>query len=124
MKELAAAVIDPLYEYTEPINSRIFRKANALPESRQAEFGRLREKHGVAPAVLARIFTEYPGPSFRHGLPALPLRRTFSSSDPRVQEQIPASILDASSLRGLLNGIIKYCTEATGEFDEVFGERA
>jgi restriction system protein len=124
MREPAYAVIEPLDEYTEPINSRIFRKAGTLPEPRQAEFGRLREEHRFVPAVLTRIFTEYPIPGLHDGVPVLPLRRSFSSSDPRVLEQIPVSILDASSFRGLFNAIVEYCTEAVGEFDEVFGERA
>jgi hypothetical protein len=32
---------DAMYAYTEPINSRIARKASALPATRQEQFGRL-----------------------------------------------------------------------------------
>ena len=41
----------PLFSYTEPFNSRIFRKADALDETRQRRFGELRRKH--APLVFA-----------------------------------------------------------------------
>lgn len=133
MVKLANDAIDPLFEYTEPINSRIFRKADSLPKSRQAEFVRLRKKHSHMPIVLISILlsAEYPVPffqGFQRPPPTLPLRRAFSNHNPeiqeQIQEQIPASVLDATSLRGVLNAVVEYSTEAASEFDEVFGERA
>jgi restriction system protein len=124
----AQDAIDPLFEYTEPINSRIFRKADALPESQRAEFVRLRKKHSLAPTVLMYIFLSAKDPipflSGQNGPPTLPLRAALSNRNPEIQEQIPASILDATSLRGLLNAVVEYSIAATSEFDEVFGERA
>jgi len=71
---------------------------------------------------------EFPVPlasGLQHGPPpTLPLRRAFSNHNPEIQEQIPASMLDATSLRGLLNAVIEYGAAATSELDEVFGERA
>ena len=39
-----AEAADPLIEYTEPINSRIFSKADNLPKERQSKFKALRNK--------------------------------------------------------------------------------
>ena len=126
MSKQADEVIDSLHEYTEPMNSRIIRKANALPGSGQMEFGRLREQHYAVPTALGHVFmiAKYPVPGFQAGPPTLPLRQFLSKLYGRAPGGIPASILDATSLRSLLDAIIEYCTAATREFDEVFGERA
>src|SRR5260221_2436024 len=44
MAPTVAELTDPLHEYTEPINSRIFRKADALPVDSQARFKTLRNR--------------------------------------------------------------------------------
>ena len=66
-------IVDPLLEYTDPINTRIFRKANALSEHRQQRFGDLRDKYmilgvGFMPALIP--FYGMPAPA----MPPLPLR--------------------------------------------------
>ena len=45
MSPVIAEATDALHEYTEPINSRVFRKADALPEQRCSAFIALRNKY-------------------------------------------------------------------------------
>jgi restriction system protein len=45
MAPTLAEAVDPLHEYTEPINSRIFGKADALPEAERKQFKILRERY-------------------------------------------------------------------------------
>jgi len=114
---------DALVEYTEPINSRIFRKADRLSPARQAEFRRLRERYsdlGMAFILMMYGLPEGIGTEETPIVPSLPLRRLFGSVDPRL----PDDVLDATALRQLLDLLIGHFRAATAEFDAVFGERA
>jgi len=110
---------NPLHEYTEPINSRIMRKASALPAHKQDRFRRLRELYEIPSFVLLMLcfdpFKRTPK------VPVLPLR---SSLGPRAPIDLPADILDASALRPLMQVVTKFYRQATAEFDEIFGGRA
>ena len=123
---------DPLVEYTEPINSRIFKKADLLSESQRKEFVRLREAH-LALAVYCMLMRSHsigalrialgtPAPS---PMPSLPLRAAVRD---RIEAlggvQLPDPVLDAMSYRGLLAAIIAESEKAIEQFDAVFGERA
>lgn len=122
-----------LTEYTEPINSRIFRKAYALSKEMRGQFIALRKKHedlaslclALKAGTLLRLASGYDG---KFGLPVappkLPLRDRFNQQPERPSFSIPAEILDAVSLRPLLELILRHAEKATAEFDEVFGERA
>lgn len=117
--------LDPLFEYTEPINSRIFRKADALPGSAKKEFGRLRDKHSAVGMLLPLFFfaggTLAGMPDVK--MPDLPLGQRLTS-DRRAATGLPPEILDAQTLRALLEAVTAYARLAIAEFDEVFGERA
>lgn len=45
MSPTIAEETDALHEYTEPMNSRVFRKADALPAERRAKFRSLRDRY-------------------------------------------------------------------------------
>lgn len=124
-------ITDPLVEYTEPINSRIFKKADLLDENRRQEFRRLREVHGalgylclmfgVGGSAAMRIVL---GEEAELPIPPLPLRNTLSFSPLPNGMSLPVSILDATSYRSLLDAITSEAIAAISQFDDVFGERA
>lgn len=114
---------DALVQYTEPINTRIFGKADRLPAERQAEFKRLRETHSDLGTAFILLLYQLPdglGLPDTPVLPSLPLRRLFRGIEPRL----PGDVLDATALRTLLDLLIGHFRAATAEFDAVFGERA
>lgn len=119
---------DALHEYTEPINSRIFRKADALPEPRREEFKALREQH--APLAYTNfafhpIVLEHRLSSVADAIPELPLRGSGKDPDGReLVGLVPDDVLDATALRPLLDAMVDHSRRATAEFDHVFGERA
>jgi restriction system protein len=128
MSPTLAEATDALHEYTEPINSRIFRKADALPEDRQKRFKLLREQHFPRaatnflfhPVVLQHLLPDDASP-----LPTLPLRRSPELPQLREMEgRLPDDVLDATALRPMMKAMIHHSQVAIAEFDEVFGERA
>ncbi|GAI12096.1 unnamed protein product, partial [marine sediment metagenome] len=73
---------DPLIEYTEPVNSRIFRKADALEKEKQQRFITLREQyqflayfalHISIQSSLAASFIS--APIFKRPIPELPIKK-------------------------------------------------
>jgi restriction system protein len=112
---------DPLIEYTEPINSRIFRKADELPKDRRERFKTLREKHFVLGMGLIPLFLASLGKTEGPVIPELPLRATTLSD---FEDALPAGVLDAPALRLLLTALTDSYRAAIAEFDDVFGERA
>jgi restriction system protein len=120
----------PLIEYTEPINSRISRKADALCAVRREEFMRLRECH-LQLATLCQLmrFQAIGGLQLLRGRidsakPEIPLRRSVRAADVVPSESLPDSILDADTYRDLLSEILSSTAAATESFDALFGERA
>jgi restriction system protein len=114
--------LDPLVEYTEPINNRIFRKADELTEPARAEFKRLRGKHALPAMGMAPVFFAIPGMLGEIGPPRMPMREALATVD--ESRYFPSAILDVTSLRGLLNAVITYADAAVAEFDAVFSSRA
>ena len=123
---------DPLVEYTEPINSRVFRKADQLDEAGQKRFTDLREKYRDI-AFLAVLW------SIHHSLwlggdklkqpdkplkPSLPLRKNAQSRHLSEIKVLPEDILDAACLRDFVEALCKHIRQGIAEFDEVFGGRA
>lgn len=112
---------DALVEYTEPVNSRIFRKADALlPEARE-QFIALREKYMFI-AYFALHLSLWP--SAIEELPALPISRGMQPGGPPIEGGLPADVVEATSLRQLLDTLCCHLQRGTAEFDKVFGERA
>lgn len=111
---------DPLLEYTEPINSRIFRKADALPPERRAEFKALRARHWLLARLILPLVAGLPivGPE-----PMLPFRPRMASL-PDGSGTLPDAVADTTALRSFLDATIAASRDAITEFDAVFGERA
>jgi restriction system protein len=122
----------PLIEYTEPINSRIGRKATALPRRQQRQFHSLRDAYQPLTA-LCILFSAHSvlsqtrprGEADRDDLaafPDLPLRTSL----PRFAQNaaVTAAILDALYLRHLLAATAEAVTAAVAEFDALFRGRA
>jgi restriction system protein len=118
---------DALKEYTEPINSRIVRKASRLPKDRVEQLNALETKYLLL-AVTTMAFNPVlldRRPDGETRLPTLPLR--LSTVHPRGSQlvgQVPDELLDAPALRPLMTALVEHSRRATAEFDEVFGERA
>lgn len=114
-------VTDPLVEYIEPINSRIFRKAARLSKDLQKRFIELRERWDTLGFLAQRLFIGIG--FFGEALPQLPLRPS-NGATPRLYEKLPDEVIDAACLRDFLDSICTLAVRGIAEFDELFGERA
>jgi restriction system protein len=114
--------VDPLVEYTEPINSRIFRKAGKLSTEKQDLFEGLRKKY-MSLGFLAVYFLASELMGKHVHFPALPLRRNLQNLK-AVQTNLPDELLDATYLRDFVDILCRHSQEGIAAFDHVFGERA
>jgi len=118
--------VDALVEYTEPINSRIFRKADQLDEPSRRRFLQLRKDYAEL-AFLAAVFygLELFAPTeLKPRALDLPMRRALQGKRELSKTTIPGEILDATCLRDFVDLICKYAREGIAEFDQLFGGRA
>lgn len=125
MTRILAAETEALHEYTELINTRIFRKADELSENRRDQFKVLRRRHAPLAAVNLALhpafldhFAQPDGSPFPH----LPLRTNIQLGE--LEDQVPDEVLEAAALRPLMNMLIEHSRRATADFDNVFGQRA
>jgi len=109
-------IADPLIEYTEPINSRIFRKAGKLNVDKQNRFKELCEKYYKL-GFLAISFLVSPARAREN----LPLRNNLLNNG---DYGLPDDLIDATYLQDFVDIYCRYAIEAIVEFDLVFGERA
>lgn len=112
--------LDSLVDYTEPINTRVFRKADELDERLQERFIQLRKQY-VDLAFLALHYYQ----SFSLGmaeLPDLPLRKAIETQK-GYKQNLPDEVLDATCLRDFVDSIYKYGREGILAFDGIFGGR-
>jgi restriction system protein len=110
--------VDPLVEYTEPINSRIFRKAERLDTKKQQQFRQLREKYWPL-GFFAIHLTASSGSILRN----LPLRRNMQNLN-AIETGLPDELLGAIYLSDFVDILCRNAREAIAAFDQVFGERA
>lgn len=122
---------EALVEYTETINSRLFRRADLLHEEHRKKFRRLREAHMGLGSLCMLIRSNdigalklVLGTRVSTCRPDLPLRSRMESYLAAHGMLLPAEILDATSYRPLLESIIKEAKTAIAQFDELFGGRA
>jgi len=114
--------VDPLVEYTEPVNSRIFRKAEKLSESGRDRFTELRDRYGAFALFASMI-------GFGQVLSRLPFLEQIAADPQALIEKavppiVPADVALAASLREFSDRLISYSDRALAEFDNLFGERA
>ena len=121
---LARRELDPFIEYTEPINSRIFQKADQLLAEDRERFKELRNDHFVLPFLLTSMI--YPALMYTNSprLHPLPLREHLESYGSPELEGLSSDILDEVALRPFFAAVFSYTQEVVAEFDKVFGERA
>ncbi len=128
MSPTIAEETDALHEYTEPINSRVFRKADTLPDERHAAFVALRDIYTplmVTNFALHPVVVDNKFSSIEAELPTLPLRDVVQKPEGRaLLDGLPDDVLDATALRPLMERLIRHSQSAIAEFDAVFGERA
>lgn len=116
------AVNDPLIENTEPINSRIFKKADKLSKPAQVAFRQLRTKY----LPLAMLFLPF-HPAFpRHETITLelPLKNGLLDVKNPPDVALYPTVVQAGSLREVLLAYSHDVDLAIAEFDSIFGERA
>lgn len=115
-------------DYTEPINSRVFRKADSLPHHKQKQFGLLRKKYEAVAMMGLLLVTPLLRPHHRHGFieqMAGKLLLPFDEHcDKAYSAGMPEDVCKERTTRGFLTKYIAVIREALLEFDEVFGERA
>jgi len=110
---------NPLVEYTEPINSRIFRKADALSAEAQEQFKVLREKYYQL--ALLTLLMYVPGIK-GYQRPQLPLCKK-PTERLLVGGGIPEDVLEATALREFLELYLRHVKKGIVAFDQIFGER-
>ena len=114
---------EPLVDYTEPINTRVFRKADALSHEEQVRFRDLRKKYVALAFFVCRFYL--PLSPYETGPPQLPLCENLPQR-PSIngEEPIPSDILEAKVYRVLLDNLVEHIRTGVAEFDGLFGERA
>jgi hypothetical protein len=120
MSPTLADQTDALREYTESVNSRIARKADALSPDRRERFKVLRERY----FVLAGISLLFSPVYIRHRpadeLPNLPMRGTTEwPYGVLLRGRAPDDVLDATALRPLMSALLEHSRRAIAEFDDV-----
>lgn len=114
-------IAEPLLEYTEPVNSRVFRRADAMPREGRKRFVELRDRHmllgfGLFTAVM-------PSLGMPATIPQLPLKNALAQV-PKGLGTLPEDILNAPGLRPLMGTLVEHFQAAIAEFDDLFGGRA
>jgi restriction system protein len=107
----------------------VFRKADALPDERRAEFIALRDRYQllmVTNLAFQQIAVGNKSSPYVTELPHLPLRDSVQAPGgcDLVVHALPDDVLDAGALRPLMERLISHTQIAIAEFDAVFGERA
>ncbi len=112
---------DPLVEYTEPINTRIQRKADLLEKEAFERFLMLRKKYELLSYFAMGLYI--PLMSKKYSRPSLPVDSAAIKG--KVNDcDLPENIFSTKSYRGLLNVLLPNIEQAISEFDKLFGERA
>lgn len=112
-------VAEPLIDYTEPFNSRIFRKADLLTLSAQEEFRHLRSKYRDIAFFALSLYA----PWHSNELLKLPLNFEQSKSS-GVKYSLLSGLQESVSYRDILGILLEHIKKALEEFDNIFGGRA
>ncbi len=82
----------------------------------------LRKKYANLDILTLQI--RYPRLHGQSERPQLPFRNHLEQQIFQEENELPVDLLDAISLRELLDLFVKHSQTAVAEFDDVFGERA
>lgn len=114
------AEAEPLVNYTEPVNSRVFRKADALTDDKQQQFIALRKQYADLAFFALHLYLPFPGREITLPLPLKDSLWKGLTSYPIL----PKDLLEMACYRGLLDALCGHLRKGIAEFDEVFGGRA
>ncbi len=115
---------DALVEYTEPINSRIFRKAERFSPPQKKRFVELRKKYAVLAFFAVCLSIQIHHPSLQTPIPSLPMKDGITIDYRNLDGGLPTELIEASSLRQFLTIFTNHLRAGTAEFDGLFGGRA
>ncbi|MGE4589041.1 MAG: restriction endonuclease [Acidaminococcaceae bacterium] len=120
-------ICDAFIEYNEPINSRIFKKADALAIDRRQRFIDLRGKHIAMCTLCSSLSATYYRAAMQHNFNSvqqlsLPLSKNIEYK--QLANYLDNRIRSTEFYLEFLDLIEEYVTNALAEFDDVFGERA
>jgi restriction system protein len=122
------SVAEPLVDYTEPINSRVFRKADALDSSRQEQFRELRSVYNDLAFLALPLYLRLPGlAALSAGVRrrvGLPLRSSLRVQVSTATPSVSNDLLDCDNYRQLLEMLSQKIEKGVDEFDLLFRERA
>lgn len=113
-----ASICEPLVDYTEPMNARVFRKADALSKEKRRQFIQLRESYGDLAFFALGLYM--PMSTCRNAPLALPLVQSKQDS----KRGLPAELMHETLFRPFLTKLTAHIERGIHEFDSVFGERA
>ncbi len=116
-----SATSDAFMEYTEPINSRIFNKADKLSEEKRNHFLDRREKYQFLSNFILKVRKPYRGINLKQ---SLSVRESIMQQDKTLVEYISDDLLDAPTIRDFFLASLKAINNAIDEFDCIFGGRA
>jgi hypothetical protein len=113
-------VAEPLVDYTEPENCRVFRKAGELSPRARQRFGELRREYADLAFLAQLLYVQNWGQAKRMQLPLKAQVRSGVTS----YQKLPDELLEATSHRGFLDILCRHLRSGIAQFDEVFGGRA
>ena len=122
---LIQEAVGPLIDYTEPINSRVFCKADTLTPEALDRFSDLRKEYCELAFYASTVYLPWFSvfASLEKELPNLPLKDASGTSS-QLKSVLPDELLNAVSLRDFLDVLLLQIDKGIKAFDDVFGGRA
>ena len=108
-----------IQQYTEPMNSGVFRAADQLSATGRARFVALRERYAEFGYFTMALSWGFSRGRMQGEATTLPLDTAVVS---RGESRLGAAITGARTFRALLEGIASIAEVGTTEFNDVFGE--
>lgn len=112
--EKIAKAIDPLFTYTEPISTAVFKMAKQLSEEEERKFIELKEKYENFGYLLMK-FTHYVRIFGSEPYPSLPIIDKIEGKED-LFKNIPNEILTANSYQDFYNKAVDHGLQAIEEF--------
>lgn len=115
---------DALHEYTEPINSMVFREAKNFNSKERKRFMELREQYQVIAYLPIPYYFLHRG-GFSIDKFDLPLEDGMPSDipDEYKSSMLPSNLVKANAFQDFLDIWLNHVRQGTKEFDELFGKQ-